>query len=141
MTIIFSNSSLQIWSQIWGNFVGTLLYVFVVLFSFCVSHYYRKSFFTKLWNKANSRALIANMRIIFQNCFLKHKNKALLVPKLRILSFSRKFAIRKIGGHWLQYNNSFSTFQSKDPYRDLLVPSSFFKFIVSQTRWSWLKIW
>ena len=55
-------------------------------------------FCTKLFNNANSRALIANMTMTFQNCHPKHSNKAFLVPNLRILTFAQNFGIRQIGG-------------------------------------------
>ena len=48
------------------------------------------------------RALIANMTMVFQNCCPKHPNEAFLVPNLRILFLARNFAVRKIGGRWLQ---------------------------------------
>ena len=49
-------------------------------------------------NKGNSRVLISNMTMVFQNCGLKHPNKAFLIPNLRILIFARNFAIRQFGG-------------------------------------------
>ena len=49
-------------------------------------------------NKGNSRVLISNMTMVFQNCGLKHPNKAFLIPNLRIIIFARNFAIRQFGG-------------------------------------------
>ena len=60
------------------------------------------TFCTKLGNKANSGALIENMSMAFQNCCPNHRNKAFSVPNLRILIFAQNFAIRQIGGLWLQ---------------------------------------
>ena len=59
-------------------------------------------FCAKLCNKANSRPLISNMKMVSQNCYPEHPNKAFLVPNLRILILLRNFTIRQIGGRWLQ---------------------------------------
>ena len=52
----------------------------------------------KVFNKANSRALVANKTMAFRNCYPKHPNKAFLVPNLGTLVFARNFAITQIGG-------------------------------------------
>ena len=59
-------------------------------------------FCTKLCNKANSKALILKITMVFQNCYPKHPNKTFLVPNLRILTFEQNFAIRQIGVRLLQ---------------------------------------
>ena len=51
-------------------------------------------FCTKLCNKANWRALISNMTMVFQNCYPKHSKKASLIPNLSILTFEQNFPIR-----------------------------------------------
>ena len=48
-------------------------------------------FHTKLCNKANLRALIANVTMVFQNCCPKHPNKSFLVLNLRIFIFALNF--------------------------------------------------
>ena len=70
MTIIFSNSGPKLRKS--GSFRPKFKE-----FYFC----------TKLCNKANSRALIWNTKMAFQNCYSKHPNKAFLVTNLRILIF------------------------------------------------------
>ena len=42
------------------------------------------------------------MRMVFQNYCPEHPNKAFLVANLKILIFAQNFAIRQIGGRWLQ---------------------------------------
>ena len=57
-------------------------------------------FSTKYCNKANSRVLISNMTIGFQNCCPKHPNKAFLVPNIKILIFGLNFSFWKIHGYF-----------------------------------------
>ena len=81
MTILFLNSSLKISkSGIFGPEFKD--------FNLC----------TKLCNKTNSRRLISSMRMVFQNYYPEHPNKAFLVANLRILIFAQNFAIRQTGG-------------------------------------------
>ena len=73
MTIVFSNFSLEIRkSDIFG-------------LKF-------KDFGTKLCCKVNSRALISNMTMVFQNLCPKHPNKSFLVSNVRIFIFALNFA-------------------------------------------------
>ena len=83
------------WFQIWQQYFQVPVPNFfpnLRIFIFC----------TKLCNKANSRVLISNMTMVFQNCCPKHPNKVFSVPNLRILIFTRNFAIRQFGGRWLE---------------------------------------
>ena len=81
-------------------------------------------FRTKLCNKINSRALILNTTLVFQNCCPKHLNKAFLVLNLRILIFAQNFAIRQIRGHWFQiWQQLFKIPAQKYTNKVLLVPN------------------
>ena len=67
-----------------------------------IAKYFTKIFRTRnIWqntvscNWTNSRALISNMTIVFQNCCPKPPNEAILVPNLGIF-FGRNFAVSQI---------------------------------------------
>ena len=62
------------------------------IFYFCI----------KLCNKANSRALISSMTMVFQNCCLKHSIKVFLVPILRIFIYGTKLEITQMQRYWFQ---------------------------------------
>ena len=78
MTILFSNSSLKV----------PKLCTFGPKFEDFYFH-------IKLYNKADSRALISNMTIVFQNCYPEQPSKVFLVIDLRIFIFLRNFAFSK----------------------------------------------
>ena len=74
------------------NFVGTLLYVFVVLFSFCVSHYYRK----KKKNVSATRSTVRKflgieLKNISVNC--SNVSGTLLIHDLICAIISRTYAL------------------------------------------------
>ena len=57
----------------------------------------------KLCSKANSRVLILNMTMDFQNWCPKHLNEAFfLIPNLGILIFAQNFSITQFGGRLLE---------------------------------------
>ena len=129
MTILFSNSNQKYANQ---AFLVPLLRIFV----FC----------TKLCNKANLRALMSNMRMVFQNCCPKHPKKLFLVPNLRFQFLHEILQLDKLGSVDYKYDNCFSKFHPKDPFKAFLVPRLFFfwfgwNFIVSQIRGCWFNIW
>ena len=82
-------------------------------------------FYTKLCNKTNSRTLISNVKMVFQNCCPKDPNKALLVPNLRILIFAGNLPIRQFGGRWLEIQQQFVNIPAKDRNRAFMVPNLF----------------
>ena len=106
-------------------------------------------FWIKLCNKANSRALIPDTTMVFQNRCPKHPIKTFLVPNLRFLIFARNFVQSdKLEGVDYQYDNNFSIFQPKDPNSTFYGPKFtiiFFrfgwKFIIWRIQGCWLKIW
>ena len=114
---IFKPQNMQIqhfWSQIKGFF-------------FC----------TKLFNKANWRALILNMTMIFLNYCPKYPNKAFLVSYLIILIFAWNIAIRQIGGQrWLQIWQQFFNFPAQRPKENIFRPRNMF-FALDETLFGW----
>ena len=81
-------------------------------------------FCTKLCNKINSRALILNTTLFFQNCCPKRLNKAFLVLNLRILIFAQNFAIRQIRERWFQiWQQLFKIPAQKTQIKYFLVPN------------------
>ena len=95
MAILFSNLSSEIPKQ------GTYGPKFKE-FYFCTKHF----------NKTNSRTLISIMTILFQSCWQKHPNKALLVLDLKIFYFCMKLCFQKKEGDF-RFDNIFFKFQPK----------------------------
>ena len=74
-------------------------------------------FCTKLCSKANSRVLILNMTMVFQNCCPKHPNfdqKLFLISNLRILIFPLSY-FKFPRGYFIYDSSFFSTFSLQVP--------------------------
>ena len=66
-------------------------------------------------------------KCFFQNCCPEHPNNAFFVPNLRILVFAKKtLQLDRLESVDYKYDNSFSTFQPKDPNWAFLAPGLIF---------------